>query len=358
MNKRLVAVTFMVLIMLLAVACGGGGAPADGDGGSQSQPSTGGDTPAATSEPKTLQFGIVIGEATPQYVAVARFAEIIEEKSGGNITFDIFADGALGGEREMLEAIQTGNLDIGFISSVVYANFDQRMSIIDLPFLVSNFDEAEALMDGPVGDALKEVMLENNLRVLGWGHNDFRTMSNSKRPIRTVEDMDGLKFRVPETPMLVNFFRNTGAVPTPMPWPEVYAALQQGAIDGQDNGPGITYGSKVYEVQKYITATNHQYGPMALFVSDKVWQSLTEEERQWFEEAGQQAVLEERQAVREYYNSSLDKMEEEGLEIIRELSPEAVEGFREAALPLYENIHEQVGAELAEMVFRELGLEF
>lgn len=299
-----------------------------------------------------LRVGVVVGEWSPHYKAAQVWSEALEKETDGQVSLTVFPDGQVGGEREMMEAVQNGSLDIGLLSSVVYANFDPRMSVLDIPYLVSTFEEAETLMDGGVGEKLTEIMLEKGIRNLSWAHNDFRIITNNKKAIASPEDLSKIKMRVPESKMLTDWFQAQGALATPMPFPDIYTALQQGVVDGQDNGPILTFAAKFFEHQNYLTVSNHQYSPIGFFISEKVWKDLPKDIQDIIQSTAREAALVEREAIREFNNKSIQSMEEAGLEVIYP-SNEEIERFKETTDPFIAQIRSLAGDELTDFVLKE-----
>src|SRR5690625_470166 len=216
-NFLLMMIVSLALIAL--AACGGSGETESEDEGATE------DSGTSEMEEVELKVGLVVGDWSPHYKAAEAWSEALDEQSDGKVKLTIYPDGQLGGEREMMEAVQNGTLDIGLLSSVVYANFEPKMSVLEIPYLVSTFEEAEALMDGEVGEKLSELMLENGIRNLAWAHNDFRIITNNKTEITTPDDLSGVKMRVPESKILTDWFQDEGALAQQMPFPDIYTAL-------------------------------------------------------------------------------------------------------------------------------------
>lgn len=309
-----------------------------------------------TAEPIELRVGVVVGDWSPHYKGAQAWADALDEKTDGQVKLTVFPDGQLGGEREMLEAVQNGSLDIGLISSAVFAVFEPKMAVIDIPFLVSSFDDAEALMDSEAGEELSALMLEKGVRNLAWGHNDFRVITNNKQAIEKPEDLSTIKMRVPESKVLADWYSEVGAMATPMPFPDIYAALQQGVVDGQDNGPILTYAAKFFEHQDYLTVSNHQYSPLGFFISEKVWTELSDVQKEALEETAKEASEVERQAIREFNETSVTAMEEAGVETFHP-SEEERDAFKETSAKLIDQIREEAGEDLTNLVLEEAGYE-
>lgn len=344
MKKYLLASLLFSSSILLA-ACSGD------ESGAEGEASGGGD-----GETVELRLGVVVGDWSPHYKGAQAWSDSLSEKTDGRIQLTVYPDGQLGGEREMMEAVQNGSLDIGLISSSVYAAFEPEMSVIDIPFLVSSFDEAEELMDGPAGEELTSIMQENGLRNLAWGHNDFRVITNNKQAIESPEDISNLKMRVPESKVLADWYTELGAQATPMPFPDIYTALQQGVVDGQDNGPILSFAAKFYEHQDFLTVSNHQYSPIGFFISEQTWEKLSDEDKEIMEETAIEAAEVERQAIRKFNETAITSMEEAGLETFYP-TEEDIERFKETTNPFINQIRQEAGDDLVDLVLQEAGYE-
>jgi len=345
-NFLLMMIVSLALIAL--AACGGSGETESEDEGATE------DSGTSEMEEVELKVGLVVGDWSPHYKAAEAWSEALDEQSDGKVKLTIYPDGQLGGEREMMEAVQNGTLDIGLLSSVVYANFEPKMSVLEIPYLVSTFEEAEALMDGEVGEKLSELMLENGIRNLAWAHNDFRIITNNKTEITTPDDLSGVKMRVPESKILTDWFQDEGALATPMPFPDIYTALQQGVVDGQDNGPILTFAGKFFEHQDYLTVSNHQYSPIGFFISEETWSGLSEDVQELLASTAIEAAEIEKEEIRNMNEHAIQSMEEAGLDVFY---PEAedLEKFKETTDPFIEEIRSIVGDELTDFVLEEAG---
>lgn len=325
---------FMImLITLTLVACGNGDAE--------------GDT-------KELRVGIVVGDWSNQYAGLDEWAKKVENETNGSVKLTIYPDGQLGGEREMLESVQNDSLDIAIVSSFVYGNFVPEAAVIDIPYLVSDYDEAEKLFDGPFGQRVREIMTENGMRNLAWGHNDFRVFGNSKHTIESPEDLSGLKMRVPESKLTSDWYASLGASPTTMPFTDVYTALQQGVVDGQESGAFMVYSTNFYDYQPYLTVSNHQYSPVGYFVSDSAWEKLSEGEREILTTTALETAEINREFTRKTTQEALDDMEDEGVEITI-LSDESLNQFRETNDEIIEAAREIAGDEITDLILEESG---
>lgn len=341
MMKRIV-VLLSALFMLVLAACGGEDNTSNENGTNE----------ASNESELDLKVGIVVGDWSNQYAGLDEWVELVEEETDGRIKLTIYPDGQLGGERELLESVQNNTLDIGVVSSFVFANFVPETAVIDIPYIVSNFDDAEALFDGPFGDRVSEVMTEKGLRNLAWGHNDFRVFANNKHAIESPDDLSGLKMRVPESNITSEWYQSLGASPTTMPFTDVYTALQQGVVDGQESGPFMVYSAKFYEYQKHLTTSNHQYSPIGYFISDDAWNKLSADDQEIISTTVLKAAELNRENTRETAQKALEQMEAEGVEITT-LTDEALQQFRETNKPLIEKARGIAGDELTDLILEE-----
>lgn len=342
MKKRYWLLLFVSLLGLLLVACSSGSS-GEGEGNASS-----------SGETIVIKGGLTVGDWAPHHVALAKLKEVVEGNSD-DMVVEIYPDSQLGGEREMLEGVQQGSLEFAAISSSVFAAFDERFTAIDIPYLVTNFDEAEEMMDGPVGEELETMFEEIGMKVLAWAHNDFRIISNSVRPLHHPDDLNGIKMRVAESQVLTSWYTNQGALSTTLPFPDVYNGLQQGVVDGQDNGPILTFASKFTEHQDYVTVTNHQYSPIGFFINLDLWNSLSVEQQEVLQLAANEAAIAEREAIKEFRDMSFQEMENEGVEVIHlsedELEPwvqtreEIIEELSNKDNPLLDLVLEEVAGQ-------------
>ncbi|MGG0720349.1 TRAP transporter substrate-binding protein [Robertmurraya massiliosenegalensis] len=301
---------------------------------------------------KDEQFTLKLGHVGPAdadhpWEKYARlFAEEVEKKSEGRIKVETYPVSQLGADREMTEAIQQGTLEMGLISTIAMGNFVPELQVWDLPYIFPTDNvKVDEILDGPIGDKMKEAISQKQMLALSFWENDWRAMSNSKRPIETVDDLKGIKIRVVENKPSLDWFERVGAIPTPMAFSEVYTALQQGTIDAQDNGTLLTYGSKLHEVQPYFTFTNHIYAPLAVMISESTWNKLPEDLRTILEETAVDLALEQRQYSRDTAKQLGEEMKAAGIEV-SELSEEAIKGFQESAQGTYDALAPELGQEL------------
>lgn len=281
-----------------------------------------------------------------------KFAEEVEKKSDGRIKIDTYPASQLGADREMTEALQQGNLEIGLISTIAMGNFVPELQVWDLPYIFPNDNsKVDEILDGDIGEKMKEAISKKKMVALSFWENDWRAMSNSKHKIDSVDDLKGLKVRVVENKPSLDWFERISSIPTPMAFSEVYTALQQGTIDAQDNGTVLTYGSKFYEVQPYFTFTNHIYAPLAVIVSESTWNKLPEDLKGILEETATQLSQEQRDFSRETAKKLGEEMKAAGIEVT-ELTDEAIKGFQDSAEGTYEKLAPELGQDLIDEMLK------
>lgn len=266
--KRVKFLVMILAMVLIVSACG-----KNDEGANNSSNAKGGNS----DEVVELSFGTTQTEQSNIAAALHGLKEKAEAESDGKIKINLHFNSELGGEREMVEAVNIGTLDGVITSTGVISNFVDEMGVLDLPFIFEDTDHARAMMNGEVGDILSGKLEENNFKLLVWAENGFRHITNNKKPIVHPEDLKGMKIRTMEVKVHQEAFQELGASPTPMAWGEVFTSLQQGVIDGQENPIAIIYSSKLEEVQKYTSLTGHVYSPLALMLNKDVFDNLSEE---------------------------------------------------------------------------------
>lgn len=289
----------------------------------------------------------------PSVAGMKKFAELLAAKSGGKMQVKLFTGGILGSDQANVSAIQGGTLDMAVMNTGILASVAKEMAIFDFPFLFANEKESDALVDGPVGKRLHEKLNEKGLIGLSYWELGYREITNSKRAITKVEDIEGLKLRVIPNPINVAWVKALGANPTPLPFPEVYAALEQKAIDGQENPISVIATSKFNEVQKYLTLTNHQYNPQSVIFSKKVWDTLTPAEKKIIDDSADEATKFQRQHARAAVAVNLDLLKKAGM-TVSEFSPAEVAKLRDKMKPVIAQFSASVGDETVKEVQAEL----
>ncbi len=266
----------------------------------------------------------------------------IEKGTQGRYKCQIFPNGALGGEREMIEAVQLGTLDMVNTSTGPVGNFVPEVKIVDIPFLFRDYDHARRFLDAAPGQELLTKFPPKGLVALAWTENGFRHMTNSKRAIVKPEDAAGLKMRTMENKVHMDGYRTFGIQPTPMAFPEVFGALQQGTVDGQENPIPVILASKFSQVQKHLSLTGHVYSPALYLTSPRVMNKLSDADKKAFYEAAKKATVAQRKKVNEDEANGIAQLEKEGMSVVRKVDGQA---FRDALRPAFAAYAKEFGAD-------------
>lgn len=337
--KKFLSVFLVAFLVLALAACGGDKEEGSGD-------KKGDDS----GEAKTIRAGIGLNDAHPQYKGLLKFKEIVEEKTNGQIKVETYHSGQLGDDRTMTEALQIGSQEVVIPSTAPLANFVPEFSIFDFPFLFPSEEVADKVLDGEVGQKFLDKLESQNLVGLAYWENGFRDVTNSKRPIATAADFKGLKLRTMENELHLEAFRALGANPTPMALTELFTAMQQGTVDGQENPYATIYLQKFYEVQDHVSNTHHIYSPFVFLMSKSFYDGLTEEQQKIVKDAALEAGKYERELNREANNKNLADLQEAGM-TYTEVTPEAREEMIKLVQPTLDKYAEKIGKEKVQEVY-------
>lgn len=262
-----------------------------------------------------------------------KFAELVEQKSGGKIKVRVFPGGQLGQETEVIQNVQNGTIEFTMIGHDPLAQFAPITTILSMPYLFRDHDQAFRLLEGPLGPPIETALRERGLRVLAWGDNGARVYTNNTRPLNTPADFTGLKIRSPQSPVNLAVTRALGGIPVAMPYGEVYTAIQQKTIDGQENAVINIFPARLYEVQKFMTMTNHLLSFTVLLVSEQVYARLPDDQKQAVAAAAKEAMAFQRQTARRMSDELTAEMEKRGVQVNRP----NLAAFRDAALPIHQD---------------------
>lgn len=281
--------------------------------------------------------------ATSHYgVGTNAFCEEIDKGSQGRYKCQQFPSGALGGEREMVEAVQLGTLDLVNTSTGPVGNFVPEVKVVDIPFLFRDYEHARKVLDGPIGQDLLTKFPAKGLVALAWTENGFRHMTNNKRAIVKPTDAAGLKMRTMENKVHMEGYRAFGIQPTPMAFPEVFGALQQGTVDGQENPIPVILASKFVQVQKHLSLTGHVYSPALIITSPRLMAKLSEADKKVFYEAAKKAAVAQRRKVNEDEANGIAQLEKDGMSVVKSVDGQS---FRDALKPAYASYAKEFGAD-------------
>jgi tripartite ATP-independent transporter DctP family solute receptor len=271
---------------------------------------------AGASAQTTMKINISIAQNSHQGIAIDTFGKEVEKRTGGRYKIQSFYSGSLGGERESIEAVQLGTQELTFSSSGPVPNFVPEAKILDIPFLFRDKAHARAVLDGPIGQEMLSKFESKGFKALAWGENGIRHMTNSKRSVVAPEDLKGLKMRTMENPVHVAAYKGLGIVTTPMAFPEVFTALQQGTVDGQENPLSVIMASKFDQVQKHLTLTGHVYSPGIFLMNKANFDKLSAADKQAFVDAAKEGVKANRARVDEDDAKGVSELRSKGMTVI------------------------------------------
>ena len=328
-GKKLLVIALVFVMVLSLAACGG-------------RPGAGG----ADGEEFTLRIGHVIDETAPTHRGALVFAEYVERESGGRISVEIFPNSLLGGDMALVEGVQLGTVEMVLPAMTVLTNIDPRFGIGDMPFLWTSAQSGFQAFDNELGAYLDQVIMDEVGAVnLGYLFNSVRALSNSVRPVTTIDDMQGLNIRIMESPVYIDMFETMGANVTPMAFGEVFTALQQGVIDGQDNGAPLTYSMRFFEVQDYFTELGHAMSFLTILMNTDFYNSLPADLREIIHRAALVFVEAQRQYQLEERGIALEAMEAAGV-TVSQITPAEHARFVQAVQGTYERFSDTIPPEL------------
>jgi tripartite ATP-independent transporter DctP family solute receptor len=306
------------------------------------------------------KLSTVLGEAFPWGWGAKRWAELVDEKTQGRIKIKVYPGAALvsGDQTKEFTALRQGVIDMAVGSTINWSPQVKELNLFALPFLMPDHRALEALTQGRVGKKLFDTLAERDVVPLAWGENGFRELSNSKRPIRTPQDLAGLKIRVVGSPLFLATFNALGANPTQMSWADALPAMATGAVDGQENPLSVFNAAKLHTVgQKHLTLWGYVADPLIFAVNQNVWNSWSPEDRQLVLEAAQQAAREEiaraRAGITAEDDSLLKEIAANGVEIVR-LTPAERDAFRQATSGVYKEWADKIGADLVKQAEEDI----
>ena len=335
MKRFLSILCTMLLLSAVFAGCGGGGAQnVDGK--------------------TTLKvgFGSSIDNSSGGQ-GLKKFKELVEKESNGRITVELFGDGQLGNDKSMMEALQMGTLDMTMPSSSPVSEFTKAFLAFDLPFLFTTPEQADKVLDGASGQDILKTLDTVNIMGLCYFENGFRNVTNSKHAVKSVTDLSGLKIRTMQNPIHLETFKLWGANPQPMAFNEVFTALEQKTLDGQENPNTLIFDAGFYEAQKYLTISRHFYTPYVLMISRKTWGKLSPEDQKLIQKCADEAKIFQRETNRRLDAEYLQKIKDHGL-TVDTLSPEETAKMKEAAQPVYDKFSGDIGKERLDAILKEV----
>lgn len=339
MKKSLLLLAAVLMVFVSACSSQGGNEAAGGG-------NAGGEAPK---EAKMMKISITVPKERSYAKALYTFAEQVEKETNGSIDVEIFPDGQLGGDRDNIEGMQLNTVQGSLIAPGPIANFSKQFNVFDLPFLFKDAAAAYEVLDGPVGKEILDVLPSTGLVGLNYWENGFRQLTNNVREVKTPADVKGLKLRTLENELHIDLWQTLGASATPIPYPELYLALQQGVVDGQENPPGNISTAKFYEVQKYVTKTGHVYNPLVFLISKTFWDGLSDAEKEIVMKAADEARDHQRELNQEEEQEAYNTMQAQGM-TITELTDEQKQAFQDAMQPIYQKYAPEIGEDIVNKV--------
>ena len=294
---------------------------------------------------RVIRFGYGLAEASNQGRAVKFFAEQVEKASGGKMKVRAVGGAALGTDVQMQQALIGGAQEMMVGSTATLVGIAKEMALWDTPFLFNNTQEADAILDGPVGQKVMDRLQDKGLVGLVYWENGFRNVTNNKKPIQTAQDLEGIKLRVMQNPVYLDTFKSLGANPVPLAFPELFPALETGTVDGQENPYTNILSGKFYEVQKYVSATNHAYSPFIVLVSRKYWDGLSKDEQKVLADAARASRAFERKDTREAAARALADLQAKGM-VFNKIAPKETGRMRDKLTTVNAGIATTVGMDL------------
>ncbi len=288
--------------------------------------------PAFAQQAKEVKLGYALAVNSHYGAAAQAWSDSVEKATANAFKFKQFPSSALGGERELIEGLQLGTVEAVIVSTGALSNFVPEVGVVDIPFLFRDTAHARAVLDGDFGQDLLTKFKKRGLIALAWGEQGFRHLSNNKVAVSKPDDLKGLKIRVTENPVHITAFRTLGASPTPMAWPEVIGALQQGTIDGQENPISVFVSAKLWQVQKHLSLTSHVYAPVALIVSPAFWGTLSDVQKTAFIQGAKAGAQASRKFVDDVEKKGVDEIKSHGVQVVTKVDPAP---FKAALAPAY-----------------------
>jgi tripartite ATP-independent transporter DctP family solute receptor len=297
--------------------------------------------------PRILKISNGVSDQHPTCLACKKLEQIVEAKLPGKYDVQVYANAQLGDDVRATENVRMGTLEMVATSASPLTGLVPELNVFDLPFIVPDEKAADCVCDGPIGEKLSSALERKGIKLLAYYENGFRQLTNSVREVRTPDDLKRLKVRTMQNAIHLDAFRAMGANPTPMPFSEVFTALQQKTIDGQENPIPTIWLSKFHEVQKYVTLTNHVYGPHILLIGKKLWNSFPPEDRKIIADAAKESAVYQRTVNRKMNKDFVDELRETGV-IVTELTTKQHQAFRDSVSSVYDEWEPKIGETLVE----------
>ena len=311
------------------------------------------DAGAQTAEVKPFKVAYVQAKDHPHGLGAQKFADLVEQKSGGRMKAAAFGSGTLGGDAQVISSLQGGTIDVTIVSTGLLSTMNKDFAVFYLPMVFNDGKEADAVVDGPFGQKLLDKLPEKGLVGLAWWEHGFRSVTNSKRPITRWEDLQGLKVRVIQIPIFVDIYNALGANAVPMPFPELYTALEQKAVDGQETALATIDTAGFAEVQKFLSTTRIVYDPLVVLISKKTWDRMNADEQRIVTASAKEATSYERQLNREREAAMLKASPAKGM-AVNDVSAAERERMRQQLKPVADKYLKQMDAAVVSEFMAEI----
>ncbi|WP_082235408.1 TRAP transporter substrate-binding protein [Halobacillus massiliensis] len=340
MKRKSLLLVSMIMVCLLFLAACGSSDEASGDSAGEGE-----------GEARNLRVSIGVNDKHPEYDAAVKFKELVESKSD-NLTVEVYHSGQIADDRSAIEMLQFGTLDITIPSTSPLVNFIPEYGVFDLPFSIPNEEVADQVLDGEFGDKMLDMVEDQGLVGLAWWENGFRNLTNDERPVATVDDVANLKIRTMENEIHLDAWKELGANPTPMAFTELFTALQQGTVDGQENPYPTILLSNYPEVQEHVSNTNHVYTPFIFLFSQEIWSQLSSEQQEIVQSAAVEAGKYNRELNRKTAEESLETLKEDMT--FTEVTDEEYKKFQEKVQPVIDKYKSEIGDEIVDEYYSEI----
>ena len=308
---------------------------------------------AADIKERTIKYAVIYDIKHPHGLGAQKFADLVAQRSDNKMKVKVYPNASLGGEVAIISAMQGGTVEMSAVATSQLVGVIKDFAALDLPFLFSNEKEVDRVVEGPVGKTFLDKMPEKGLVGLSYFEHGFRNLTNSRRPVTKLEDIQGLKIRVEQNSVAIDTWNMLGTNAVPMPFPELYGALEQKAVDGQENPYSTVDSSKFYEVQKYLSVTKHKYTPLVVTLSKKFWDQLSADEKKIVQDAAVEAAVYQRKANRDLSEQYLQSLKKVGMQI-NEIPAVELARMRAKVQPVVDKYSAQIGGTLVKDLFGEI----
>lgn len=308
---------------------------------------------AADIKERTIKYAVIYDIKHPHGLGAQKFAELVAQRSDNKMKVKVYPNASLGGEVAIISAMQGGTVEMSAMATSQLVGVIKDFAALDLPFLFGSEKEVDRVVEGPIGKTFLDKMPEKGLVGLSWFEHGFRNLTNSRRPVTKLEDIQGLKIRVEQNAVAIDTWNTLGTNAVPMPFPELYGALEQKAVDGQENPYSTVDSSKFYEVQKYLSVTKHKYTPLVVTMSKKFWDQLSTDEKKVIQDAAVEAAVYQRKANRDLSDQYLQSLKKVGMQI-NEIPTAELARMRAKVQPVVDKYSAQIGGTLVKDLFSEI----